>query len=401
MKKIIVFSFFIFFLADVSAGNKLKKVGSIPFDVVGTSIVVDVRINDSSPLNLILDSGIRNTIITELQPGDKITINFSDVKDLMGLGGGNHLNAYSSNFNTEKIGKIKMTNKTVYVLEDNIFNLSKHSGKKINGLMGVDFFQDYLVEINYSNKRINFFEPGNFDLPKGYDVLPITTEFQKFFVELSVLQADSTRKQVKMLIDTGAELNAWFQTSTKESLSLPKKWIKGTIGEGLNGLITGKYGHIPEICFGKFCLKNPIVSFPDSASISGIINTSRRDGTIGSQILSRFNLFIDYGHKKLYFKPNENFKSRYSYNVAGIEIIQTVPNLPLSEVMSVWQDSPANRVGVLQGDKIIEINGEPALPKSLNEIRKIFETPSKTPLKLLLLRDGKEIPFMIDMNDKI
>jgi hypothetical protein len=401
MKKIIVFSFFIFFLADVSAGNKLKKVGSIPFDVVGTSIVVDVRINDSSPLNLILDSGIRNTIITELQPGDKITINFSDVKDLMGLGGGNHLNAYSSNFNTEKIGKIKMTNKTVYVLEDNIFNLSKHSGKKINGLMGVDFFQDYLVEINYSNKRINFFEPGNFDLPKGYDVLPITTEFQKFFVELSVLQADSTRKQVKMLIDTGAELNAWFQTSTKESLSLPKKWIKGTIGEGLNGLITGKYGHVPEICFGKFCLKNPIVSFPDSASISGIINTSRRDGTIGSQILSRFNLFIDYGHKKLYFKPNENFKSRYSYNVAGIEIIQTVPNLPLSEVMSVWQDSPANLAGVLQGDKLIEINGESALTKSLNEIRKIFETPSKTPLKLLLLRDGKEIPFTIDMNDKI
>jgi hypothetical protein len=393
--------FFIFFFTDISAANKVKKVGSIPFEMVGTSIVIRVKINDSSLLNLILDSGIRNTIITELQPGDKITINYSDVKDLMGLGGGKQLNAYSSDYNTEKTGKIKLTNKTVYVLQDNIFNLSKHSGTKTNGLIGIDFFKDYIVEINYSIKRIKFYEPGSFDLPKGYDVLPIKTEFQKLFVELWALQADSTRKQVKMMIDTGAELNAWFQTWKEGSVNLPKKWINGTIGEGLNGLITGKYGHIPEICFGKFCLNNPIVSFPDSASIKGILNNSKRDGTIGSQILSRFNFFIDCGQKKLYFKPNENFRSRYSYNVAGIEIIQTVPFLPLTEVMSVWQGSPADLAGVLLGDKIIEINGEPALNKSMNEIRKIFETPSRAPLKLKLLREGKEISVTIDMTDKL
>jgi S1-C subfamily serine protease len=78
-----------------------------------------------------------------------------------------------------------------------------------------------------------------------------------------------------------------------------------------------------------------------------------------------------------------------------------VPFLPLTEVMSVWQGSPADLAGVLLGDKIIEINGEPALNKSMNEIRKIFETPSRAPLKLKLLREGKEISVTIDMTDKL
>jgi hypothetical protein len=400
MKRIFLFFIAFLVLTDISASIKSRKVESIPFEMVGSYVVISVRINDSSPLNLILDSGVRNTIITELQSDDHISLNFSDVKDLMGLGGGNHLEAFKSDYNTLKIGKLKMPNKTVYVLQNDIFNLSKHTGTKINGLIGADFFQDYTVEIDYTFKRVRFYEPTPFETPKGYGVLPITIEAAKLFVELSVLNADSSRQQVKMLIDTGAELNAWFQTITNGSVHLPQKWIQGAIGEGFNGLITGKFAHIPEIYFGNFCLKNPIVSFPDSASISGIIANSKRDGTIGGQLLSRFNLIFDYNQKKLYFKPNGNFSKRYTYNVAGIEITQLTPLLSFIEVLSVWQYSPAAKAGVLPGDKIKEVNGNSAFQMTINEIRKIFETPSGIPLKLILLRGDKEIFVTIDMKEK-
>ena len=401
MKRVVLFCLTFLFWYDAFGIIKPKRVESIPFEMVGSYVVITVRINDSSPLNLILDSGVRNTIITELQSGDRITLNYSDVKDLMGLGGGNHLDAYISNYNVLKIGRLKMNYKTVFVLQENVFNLSKHSGTKINGLIGADFFQDYTVEIDYSARRVRFYEPTPFDPPKGYNVLPITIEAQKLFVELDVLNADSTRQKVKMLIDTGAELNAWFQTMTSESVHLPAKWINGTVGEGLNGIITGKYGRISEIKIGDFSLKNPIVSFPDSASISQIITNSKRDGTIGSQLLSRFNMIFDYNQKRLYFKPNENYKNRYSYNIAGIEIVQITPFLPITEVLAVWKNSPAAFAGVLPGDKILEINSERATTMSLNEVRKIFETPSKRPLQLTLIREDKEIQVTIDMQDKI
>ncbi len=133
---------------NVSAIQKPHRVESIPFDLVGSYVVITLRINDSSPLKLILDTGVKNTIITELQTGDHITLNYSDVKDLMGLGGGNHIGAYISNYNVLQVGRLKMQYKTVYVLQDNIFNLSKHTGTKINGLLGADFLQDYTVEIS-------------------------------------------------------------------------------------------------------------------------------------------------------------------------------------------------------------------------------------------------------------
>jgi len=401
MRRACLITFFLILLSEISAGNKPRRIASIPFEMVGSYVVVKVRINNSTLLNLILDSGIRNTIITELQPGDKISLNYSDVKELMGLGGGDYLEAYASNSNTLKIGRILLSHRTVYVLKNDVFDLSKHTGTKINGLLGLDFFHDYAIEINYTHKQISFYEPASVPLPKGYGSLPLTIEAQKMFVELSVLESDSTRKQVKMLIDTGAELNAWFQTSTKDAVHVPDKWIQGTIGEGFNGIITGKYGHIPQLCVGQFCLKNPIVSFPDSATISAILAVSRRDGTIGSQLLSRFNLFINYKQKTLNFKPNENFRNRYSYNVAGIEIIQITPYINISEVLDVWANSPAERAGVRKEDHILEVNGTKAFEMTLNEIRKIFETPSKTPLHLTLMRGSSEITVEIDMKDKI
>ncbi|MDP4238946.1 MAG: aspartyl protease family protein [Bacteroidota bacterium] len=401
MRRAFIISFFFILLAGPAVTAKPKKIESIPFEVVGSYVIIKARINNSSVLNLILDSGIRNTIITELMPGDNISLNYSDVKELMGLGGGEHLEAYTSDYNTLKIGKLELHNKTVYVLKNDVFNLSKHTGTIINGLIGVDFFQDYILQIDYTQHRLRFYEPNTLDLPKGYGMLPMTIEAQKMFVELSVLQSDSTRKQVKMMIDTGAELNAWFQTSTNQSVHVPSKWIQGVIGQGLNGIITGKYGHIPQIWFGDFCLKNPIVSFPDSTTITGILATSKRDGTIGSQLLSRFNMYIDYRQRKFYFKPNGDFNKRYFYNVAGIEIIQITPYLSLSEVLDVWANSPASRAGVKPGDQIIEINGTKAFEYKVSEIRMIFETPSKRPLKLTLLRGGKEISVRIDMTDKI
>jgi hypothetical protein len=401
MRKAFIVAFFMILLAGISAANKPKRIESIPFEMDGSYIVIKVKINNSSILNLILDSGIRNTIITELMPGDKISLNFSDVKELMGLGSGEHLEAYASSSNTINIGKLKLDHASVYVLKNDVFNLSKYTGTKINGLIGLDFFRNYVIEINYSQKRIRLFDPKTMSLPIGYGVLPMIIEGQKMFINLSVLQSDSTRKQVKMLIDTGAELNAWFQTSTSESVHIPQKWIKGTIGEGLNGIITGKYAHIQQICFGDFCLKNPIVSFPDSTTIKEIITNSRRDGTIGGQLLSRFNLFIDYSQKKFYFKPNGNFRNRFSYNIAGIEIIQISPYLNLSEVMNVWSGSPAELAGVQKGDHIIEVNGNKAFDMTISEIRKIFQTPSKTHLKLTLMRENKEITVDIDMKDKI
>ena len=400
LKMLLIFLFSLFF--HCSFANKIgKKIGSIPFEKVGTYIVLEIKINESTPLNFILDTGVRNIIITELFPEDIISLNYSKIINLHGLGSGAMLNAFSSTANSISAGKFKMKNQNVYVLEEDVFNLSKHLGIKINGIIGIDFFEHHLVEVNYGKERINFYENNGYIIPKGYGTMPITIEKKKMYIQLSILEMDSARRNIKMLIDTGAELNAWFQTITNEAVHLPNKGVQGRIGQGLNGEVTGLFARIPQLCIGEFCLRKPIVAFPDSAAIANIIFGSDRDGTIGSQILSRFNLFIDYENKNFYFKPNQAFKKAFSYNIAGIEIGQVIPFVPQTEVINVWKNSPAEKAGVQIGDQIIEVNGTKAFQMNISEIKMYFETPSKYPLNIVLKRDDKDIPLKIEMKSKI
>ncbi len=401
MRRILLLLFLVCLFVQLQALPKNKVLTSIPFEMVGGYIVVNVRINKEKPLKFVLDSGVRNTIITELHEGQTISLNYTKEIDVQGLGSGNSLNAMVSESNELKFGKLKLINKTIFVLKEDIFNFSQQTGTKINGLLGFDFFKNYIVQIDYSSRRIRFYDKDNFIAPKGYGVMPLTIERQKMYIHLSILETDTARRSIKMLIDTGAQLNAWFQTLTNKAITIPEKSIHGKIGEGLSGEVTGIFARVPQICIANFCVKNPIVAFPDSVVISEIIKNSDRDGTIGSQLLSRFNLIIDVCNKNFYFKPNANFNLPFSYNIAGIEVVQTFFNLPQIEVVSVWNGSPAEKAGIKAGDIISEVNLEKVFTLTLSEVRGFFEKSSNKPLKMIIHRDLETISVEVDMKAKI
>jgi len=387
----------------VSAGLQAKNalIASIPFEMVGSYIVLDVRVNQSSKLKMILDTGLRNTIITELFEGDSLDLIPGHIHDIQGLGSGKNYEAYESDGNNIHIGKITLPNRLIYSFKEDLFSLSKQTGVKINGLLGVDFFRDNVVQIDYNNRRLRIFGHQEFTPPKGYGVMPMTFQRQKMYIQLSVLETDSARQTIKMLIDTGAELTAWFETLTNKAVNIPEKSVRGRIGEGLNGEINGVFARVQQLCISEFCVRNPIVAFPDSAAISQIARTSDRDGTIGAQLLSRFNLIIDTHNRRFYFKPNSAFNKPFFYNIAGLEVAHTEGFMPQVEVINVWKDSPAEKAGVRIGDIIAEINFQRLSPLSISEVRHFFETPTKSPLKVLIERNGSYKKLELEMKAKI
>lgn len=402
MRKLLFLILSISFSLVCVLGASNKPIVSIPFEKVGSYIVVEASINNSTKLKFILDTGVRRTIITELMAGDSIDINSSDTVNLQGLGQGNALNAYVSTDNTITLSKkFKLQNKPIYILQEDAFNLTRQTGTKINGLLGVDFFQNYIVQIDYIKSRIRFYEKDAFEVPADYGVMPMIWEKQKMYIQLSVLETDTTRRSIKMLIDTGAELNAWFQTLTNQAISIPEKSIHGRIGYGLNGEVNGVFARVPQICIANSCVKNPIVVFPDSASISDIILNTDRDGTIGSQLLNRFNIIIDTFNKRFFFKPNANFNKPFTYNIAGIEVAQALAFVPQIEVVNVWKDSPADRAGVRTGDVITEIDDVKVFGLTLPQVKGYFIQPSKRPLRLLIQRDSETIALKVDVKAKI
>ena len=378
---------------------KLKLINSVSFEMAGSYIIVQARINNTTPLNFIFDTGVKNTIITEIHQQDDILINLIGKKAIQGLGQGKSIMSFISESNTISLGKLKFSNKTVYLLEDDILGLSQHTGRKINGLIGVDLIQSHVVEIDYSRRRIKFYDQESFLPPKDYIRKPLIIENNKIYLNLTLLDDNGQIRTIKMLIDTGAQLNAWFQTVRSNAAEIPEKRVYARIGEGFSGDLYGYLARIPQICFNQYCFHNPIVVFPDSMMIADIMRKSDRDGTIGNELLSRFNTIIDFKNAALYLKPNHYFKDNFYYNIAGLEITQPNPNLPSFEVAYVWKDSPAAKAGIQAGDMLLEIKGIKTYLMKIAEIRWHFQRVSNQPLNLLVERNLEHLSFDIPMQD--
>jgi hypothetical protein len=286
-------------------------------------------------------------------------------------------------------------------LQEDVLELSRQIGSPINGLLGADLLEDFIVQIDFIAKRLSFYPKEDFRLPKRYHSLPLIIEQQKLYVPLTVTDIYDKEHQLKMLLDTGAGLCAWLRTIGTDAVPIPEKKVYGGIGEGISGEVTGVSGQNTFNMSGDFCLADPVVVFPDSVCISDLIINTGRDGTIGNQLLSRFNLFIDVEGKHLHLRPNSNFKKQFSYNVAGLELIQSITGLPRYEVIEVWADSPAAQAGILQGDIIREVDGDNAYSMSLSELRGYFEQSTKRTLRVVVEREGSVLKLNLNLKSKI
>lgn len=389
------------FIQTATAGNRTTMITSIPFDLVGSYVVLTVRINTSTPLRFILDSGLSNTLITEMYPSDSLSLPFSDTLTIKGLGAGRKVEALVSQGNTLEVGRMRFVNQRVHLLMEDLFNLSALTGQPINGLLGSDFFQDHVVQIDYVKRRINFYESSSFEAPKGFVAVPLVIKQQKMYTQLLVKQAGDKPRKVMVLLDTGAELTAWLHLQGQGGLRLPEKTLEGYIGEGLNGPITGHFGRIPGLFVGGWKLDKPVVSFPDSSCIADMLKDESREGTLGSQALTRFHLIFDEPNELMYIKPNHLHKKPFGYNVSGMDIHKQRQAPFLPHIYHVRLGSPAYEAGVREGDFLLEADGMSGFSTDITLLRGILETPRRAPVSMTVLRENKTLDLSVTMKDEL
>jgi hypothetical protein len=264
-------------------------------------------------------------------------------------------------------------------------------------LIGADIFNNFIVEIDYEKKKITFHKVESYKYKKktrAKETLPLIIHNSKPYIEADVyLENEVTPKKVKLLLDLGSSDALWLFPGSLEGYELPEKTYDTFLGVGLNGEIFGKKGRISKIAIGKYELKNPIVSFPDSSSIrnSADQELQGRNGSIGAEILSRFNIIIDYKNQLLTLEPNNKFRHSFNHNMSGVEIHTPYVGLPVFEISYVREGSPGYQAGLKKGDQILSINYKNAVDYTLNDIILLFQQREKKKIKMKVLRDGVTI----------
>ncbi|MCC6726162.1 MAG: aspartyl protease family protein [Saprospiraceae bacterium] len=366
----------------------------IPFEFSNNLILVNVVFQGIFPLKFIFDTGAEHSILSK-----------SSITDVLGIPYEREFKIYGSDMKTEltaylirgihlKIETMVAPSNTMLVLKEDYFNFDELVGFNVDGIIGADMFKGLIVKINYEKKLITLMKNKSVKkATEGMQAIPIRVEKNKPYLSTVVqTQGDST-VNVKLLLDTGAMLSLLLNSDSHPGLKPPTNAVQGNIGAGLGGFLTGHLGRVASLQMGAFQCQEVLTNFQTATFDMDTVLLRNRNGVIGNEVLSRFEVIIDYPAQKLYLKPNRRFLEKFEFDKSGLVVIATDYQLSKFLVHSVIPGSPAELAGIKAGDEIKRINFAIASLMNLKGINATMRKKEGKKIVLVVKRDGKRMKF--------
>jgi hypothetical protein len=377
-----------------------KKKVHLPFEIYNNLVVIPIKLNGVVPLSFVVDTGVRSSIITEKLITDILRLPYSRKITVNGPGDYIILEAYVINNVDIVLDGAIGSDQSILVLEEDYLNLRNHLGIEVQGMLGYDIFNRFIVGFDYSRKLMTLYEPKYFKPPRKYAEIPLSIEDTKPYIFAKVQITDTTMVYAKLMVDSGASHAIMLNQDSHENISIPDPNFETRIGVGLGGPISGKISMIEGIEINKFEFENVITSFPNPESYPDTIGLVYRNGTIGGELLSRFKVIFDYFNKKIYLKKNpSSYRKDFGYNMSGITVIADGEDLNFYRISEIMEDSPAAKADIRVNDIIVSINGLDNEKFTLGDIYKIFNHKVGKRITLNLRRDHQLLTKSFRLED--
>ncbi len=370
-----------------------KNSFELSFKEESNLIILPIMINGNGPFNFILDTGSESGMIFEksilkdynLDEARRIPIYSDDGIKITDLLVANSLEI--------QMPGIQAINQSMLVLQNNDLDVRNILGVDAHGVLGSELFNRFVVEIDYANEKIRFYEPSTFTSTKRFKKLDIEVKNFRPYINTTIKQKGQKKLDLTLLIDTGASSALFLDQEKHESIKLPETNLNHTLGSSLTGVLEGKLARVKKIKIGKYKFKNVLTSFPENWQIQKVVKDQdgaiTRYGTLGSDILSRFTVIYDYMSKSIYLKKNGEFKEGFKFNRAGFTFRAAGKALNQYYVSTIIPNSPAEEIDLQVNDEIISIAGKPVFFYSFSELNGLLRESQGNILTLIIRRKGE------------
>lgn len=414
----------------------------VPFQLVNNLIVLTAEVN-GTPMKFVLDSGVAETLLFS-SSNQQLDLKQTQKMEFRGLGSAQSVEGVMSKNNQISFTKGYVdTHHTIYVIFDESFNISANVGMPINGIIGYNFFKNAIVQIDYVSCKLTLYssmQQVKKSKLRSYRQQPLVIENSKPYILAEPFTSSRNYPNSKLLLDLGNTDALWLFGHKLKYFEVKSKSISEQIGRGFSGDIFGKRTRIPGFKLSDFHLENVVIAIPDSHSIHNVVLSKNRVGSIGSEIISRFDIIVNYAEGFVCLRPNRYFSKPFRLNMSGIEVIHDGAELiedvvlqiderngvqtklsslkrnpgfdaelpaanksvryqfkPIYIAHRVKSGSPAALAGVLQGDRILKIKGLQTENLSIAQIQNMLNDDEGVHVWLTIERDNqiKKVSFYL------
>jgi len=240
-----------------------------------------------------------------------------------------------------------------------ILSLKTIVGDYADGILGRNFFSQKALEINYKEKYMKVHDKIDSSEVTQYTKIHCQNINNRLYIPVTLTINDTSSFTENFTLDLGSGNTIALtdpialKYNLKDEISNKVRYYTRYGGVGGE---SEEYRFIAKsIDIGGHKLNQFEVSY--SLDKSGALSSTNHAGLLGNKVLERFDLIIDFATSCVYLKPNDSFSDPFKYSRLGFKYVDRSKTLGGLIVTGFFENSQAEKSGLLIDDKIIEING--------------------------------------------
>ncbi|HEY0404846.1 MAG TPA: retropepsin-like aspartic protease, partial [Pyrinomonadaceae bacterium] len=294
-----------------------KGLAKASFDLVENNILLQCRVNNSQPIWFIFDTGASVNVINEKLAKNLGLMSRGVVNP---SGGGGTVSGTFSEGATISLPGVEAFKQRFFAIP--LDALPTYFGRDVEGIIGADFIRNFVIEIDFADNTLTLHDPKTYNLSGERDTILLEnrngTPYVK--VEFSLDGQDTITDQFEL--DSGSirilQLNKPFADRHKVLTILPKaKAVEGVGGAGIGGKTKFVEARIRSLRLGRYTLPSPVISVSQDTEGFGAGNEA---GAIGTELLRRFKVTLDYQSQRMKLSPNVHFDEPFEVDMSGLEL---------------------------------------------------------------------------------
>ena len=280
-------------------------VHELVYDPFAGLIMVSVTVAESPPLDFILDSGATQSAITDPYLANALGLEVAEVGLARGIGSGATRVLIAEDICIRGDGQELL--RAPLVVHDIGGRLAAMAGRDIDGFLGAELFERYVVELDPVIRRLLLHDPETFIYSGQGEVLPLEVVDRRPVVEARVvIEAGKKPVPVRLVIDTGSSRYLTLITKSRRQLKPPAERTLGA-SVGVVGDTLVIVAPVDRLEIGSLLMQKVETAWMEPFRIPAVRNIPKLNGIVGNPLLSRYHVFFDYHRGRLILEHPSDF----------------------------------------------------------------------------------------------